>query len=437
MAAGMSPAESDAKGDLFERAARSLPGGNGRMEPLREFFVPGRIEVLGKHTDYAGGRSLLGAVERGFCLIARPRRDDSVQVVHTRSKSMHVFRLDPCLPIPEGHWTTYPATVVRRVARNFLAARRGADIAFISDLPAASGLSSSSALIVAIFLALADINDLTATEEYRTGIGTLENLAGYLGTVENGENFGALTGDMGVGTFGGSEDHTAILCSQARTLKQYSFCPIRHERSITWPEGFVFVIGMSGVVAIKTGSARAPYNRAALAVRKILQIWREAGGHPPSTLAAAVMLEPGAADRIREVLRRSSDPDYPPGLLCDRFEHFLEESTSIVPAATEALAARDMTRFGLLVDRSQRGAETLLGNQVPETMALARTARDLGAAAASAFGAGFGGAVWALVPEAQAGEFLSQWTARFHICFPALEPARFFTTLPAPAALIL
>ena len=45
------------------------------------FFVPGRIEVLGKHTDYAGGRSLLSAVERGFVAVARHRTDTVVRVI--------------------------------------------------------------------------------------------------------------------------------------------------------------------------------------------------------------------------------------------------------------------------------------------------------------------------------------------------------------------
>ena len=62
-----------------------------------------------------------------------------------------------------------------------------------------------------------------------------------------------------------------------------------------------------------------------------------------------------------------------------------------------------MAAFGDLVDRSQQLAERRLGNQVPETIELARSARELGARAASAFGAGFGGSVWALVSRADAG----------------------------------
>ncbi len=74
--------------------------------------------------------------------------------------------------------------------------------------------------------------------------------------IENGQTYKSLTGDGGVGTFGGSQDHTAILTSEAGHLKQYSFCPVRFERTIKLPEDCVFVIGVSGVVADKTGSAK-------------------------------------------------------------------------------------------------------------------------------------------------------------------------------------
>ena len=60
-----------------------------------------------------------------------------------------------------------------------------------------------------------------------------------------------------------------------------------------------------------------------------------------------------------------------------------------------------------------RLAEAFLGNQVPETVTLQRSAREMGAVAASAFGAGFGGAVWALVPEAEADAFLTRWSEHY------------------------
>jgi galactokinase len=433
-AADMSAAESASKGKLFERAVRALPGGDTADETLRAFYVPGRVEVLGKHTDYAGGRSLLCAVERGFCLVARARQDALVHVINARSRSRCVLALDPELQRANQQWCNYPSVAVRRLARNFPSARRGADIAFLSDLPAASGLSSSSAFIVAIFLALADINALPESDSYRREIHSLEDLAGYLGTVENGESFGTLTGDRGVGTFGGSEDHTAMLCCRPGELRQYSFCPIRHERDVALPADLIFTIGVSGVVAMKTGAARVKYNRAALAARKVLDTWRAATGRNDPTIAAAIAHAPDAPDRIRAVLLASQDAEFPSRLLCDRFEQFLEESTSIIPSAADALAAGDLARFGSLVDRSQQGAETLLCNQVPETIALARSARALGAFAASAFGAGFGGSVWALVPAAQAAGFERRWKSSFLGQFPEATRAHFFSTRPGPAA---
>ncbi len=88
----------------------------------------------------------------------------------------------------------------------------------------------------------------------------------------------------------------------------------------------------------------------------------------------------------------------------------------------------------MLVDRSQAGAETLLGNQVPETIALARMARANGADAASAFGAGFGGSVWAMTSAADAHEFAETWRDAYRGAFPAAAAsAQFFITRPGPA----
>src|SRR5688500_19813809 len=52
--------------------------------PEWRWCVPGRIEIFGKHTDYAGGRSLLAAVPRGFAVVARARPDDRVRVLDAR-----------------------------------------------------------------------------------------------------------------------------------------------------------------------------------------------------------------------------------------------------------------------------------------------------------------------------------------------------------------
>jgi galactokinase len=97
-----------------------------------------------------------------------------------------------------------------------------------------------------------------------------------------------------------------------------------------------------------------------------------------------------------------------------------------------------MEAAGALVDRSQRGAEEWLGNQVPETVMLARSAREEGALAASAFGAGFGGSVWALTRADGAGAFSRRWQARYCAAFPGRAArAQFFETRPGPPAVRL
>ena len=97
------------------------------------FYVPGRIEVLGKHTDYAGGRSILAAVEKGFCFVATVREDEVLDITDVGRGERISFSMYPELTPALGHWSNYPQTVARRVSRNFTGPLRGCDVAFISE----------------------------------------------------------------------------------------------------------------------------------------------------------------------------------------------------------------------------------------------------------------------------------------------------------------
>jgi galactokinase len=430
--AGLGAAEANRKEQLFEAAERRLGEVSSGGSPVARWFAPGRIEALGKHTDYAGGRSLLCAVERGFCVVARPRPDAEVRIADA------VLHVEARLSLSgtseagdQGGWTAYPAAVVRRIARNFPGALRGADIAFASDLPRSAGLSSSSALVVAVFTALAAANALEDREEYRASLRRPEDLAGYLGAVENGLSFGALAGGRGVGTFGGSEDHTAILRCRAGRLAQYAFRPVRFERDVGLAPVWTFVVGASGVTAEKAGGALESYNRLSLAAAAIFELGRSAGVSG-ETLGDAIRA-PGAPERIRGILSASSHPRFSARELLDRFDQFAEESEVLVPAAVEAFASGDARALGGIVARSQAGAESLLRNQVPETAGLVASARSLGAIASSAFGAGFGGSVWALVAAGEAEDFRAAWEGDYRRRFPAAAASsEFFMTRPGP-----
>jgi len=437
--AGLNRAEAARKSALFEEAAKVLESLCGcTPSVLWRWYVPGRIEVLGKHTDYAGGRSLLCAVERGFCVAAAPRSDALVRIADAEGKLEAQFTLSADSGGEAAGWTIYPLTVVRRVARNFSGDLRGLDLVFTSDLPSSAGLGSSSAFTVAVFEALSTANGLGQRAEFRSNIRCREDLAGYLACIENGQTFGTLAGDCGVGTHGGSEDHTAMLCCRAGQLSQYAFCPVREERTVALPRDTVFVIGVSGVAAGKTGAAREQYNRASRAACAILELWRAATGREDATLFAAATHAANGPERMREILRRSSTPQFSALELLDRLEQFLSETQHIIPAAVEALANGDFCALGEQVARSQAGAEQLLGNQIPETIELACSARRLGAIAASAFGAGFGGSVWALVRSEQGGDFRAAWEEHYRRQFPGVAQAsQFFLSGAGPALLQL
>lgn len=394
------------------------------------WFVPGRVEMLGKHTDYAGGRSLLAAVDRGHTVTARAREDRTLLVTSSIARETLEIDLDaePAGRLGAGHWSGYVRTVVDRLRANFPGRSRGAEISIESDLPLAAGMSSSSALVVGLALAYGELCRMGDEPAYRQVVTDRERLAEYLGCVENGQSYGPLAGHRGVGTFGGSEDHVAMLCGREAQMVQYSFCPVGFERAVPFPEDRALVIAVSGVQAEKTGSALEHYNRVSLSARDIVGIWNERTGRRDATLGDVVAADQGAADELRALI----DPGT---YLSARLSQFLEESERIIPAATDALAVGDLATFGSLVDVSQQLAEEGLGNQTPETVALQRLAREMGADAASAFGAGFGGSVWAMVPAERADRFAVDWVDRYADTFPvAGRAATWLVTRPGPPA---
>src|SRR4051812_7065769 len=89
---GISAGEAPAKAALFQRTLDAL--GSAR-EAARLFYIPGRLEFLGKHTDYCGGRSMICAVERAICLAATPRGDQIVRLIDADTGNGAEFAIDP------------------------------------------------------------------------------------------------------------------------------------------------------------------------------------------------------------------------------------------------------------------------------------------------------------------------------------------------------
>jgi galactokinase len=425
---GLEPAASAEAARHFEHVERIFEQRFPESAPARAWWVPGRIEVLGKHTDYGGGRSLLATLGRGIHWLAAPTSDGRIEIVDARTGALCETSLAADVPHRQGHWSDYAISVARRIARDFPSARVGMRAVFSSSLPKGAGLSSSSALVVATFLPLAAFNHL---EDFSESKGAM---AGYLGAVESGRAFGRFRADHGVGTQGGSEDHTAILCCRAGQLSVYRFRPVEHEGDVVLPEGWTFAIAVSGVHASKSGAVREHYNRLSAQMVRLTELWREGTGGEDASLLTSIESGVDALARLRAMVSSAPDAE----ILRPRLEQFVAESIEIVPAVVTRLAVGDVAGIGPLIDRSQRMAEDVLANQVPETMTLARSARALGAAAASAFGAGFGGAVWALVRRDALTGFLERWRAAYLARHPdSAARAEFFGSDPGPAAMEL
>jgi len=413
--------------ELDERGGTIL---GGRPEWYR--FSPGRVEIFGKHTGYAGGHSLLAAVPRGIALVARARADGIVRVGDVRDGQL--VEVDPSAEAPPEYrgLRRYVHVVARRLFLNFPGCTLGTEIAIASDLPRASGLSSSSALVVGVAAALIARARLHDRDEWHRHLPTVQHLAWYLGCVEHGLDYEGLPSAAGVGTHGGSEDHTAILACRLGHASLFRFMPVTALSEVLMPSEWTFVIASSGVQADKAGSVMARYNRAADAARALHGLWNQHSGTAAHSLAAALNSAPDAAGRFDRWVDAATG-EFPPEDLRKRLQHFVNEDRR-APLAAQAFATTDRAALGELSRASQLEAESLLGNQIPETVALANLARETGAFASSNFGAGFGGSVWALTSTHDAQAFGEEWIRAYQRRMPALGPVPWFVARPGPAA---
>lgn len=414
--------------DTLHRAAPPILDG----APDWQRFTPGRIEVFGKHTDYAGGHSLLATVPRGIALTARRRADGIVRVGDIFDGQ--VIEVDPSAEAPPHYHglQKYVHVVAHRFFLNFPGCELGANMAIASDLPRASGMSSSSALVVGVALALIERAGLREREEWQRCLPDLHALAWYLGCVENGLDFPGLPGTVGVGTHGGSEDHTAIIASSPEHVALYRFVPVEPLDRARMPDDWVFVIASSGVQADKADSVRDRYNRASNGVRALHRIWNQRAPRPAASLADAIATADAVA-QLRTWIAPTEDGAFSAADLHRRLDHFINE-TARAPLALDAFRRADRAALGRLADDSQREAGSLLGNQIPQTMLLAQLARDIGAFASSSFGAGFGGSVWAAAPAADAEAFGRDWVRAYQQRHPELGAVPWFICRPGPAA---
>lgn len=237
----------------------------GPQRPLLLVRSPGRINLLGRHIDHQGGPVNVLAINREIVLAAAPREDDCVTLANVNAgrftpQSFRIAdlvanldwddwqrvvdgpRLQRLLDAARGDWANYAKAAVLRLQEQFRDRRlRGLDVVVGGDIPMGAGLSSSSALVVAVAEAVTVFNGLPVTARQ------LVSLCGE--------------GEWFVGTRGGAADHAAIKLARRGSVTRVEFFPFRAGESAPFFPDHDLVVCDSGLYAGKSHAARDVFNQ--------------------------------------------------------------------------------------------------------------------------------------------------------------------------------
>jgi len=318
--------------------------------PVIVAFGPGRVNLIGEHTDYNGGLALPFAIDRGVTVEAEPLAGG---VIHAEARDLaETDAFQVAEPEPADGWRAFVRGTVAELRASGVDVP-GARIAFSGDVPRGSGLSSSAALEAALCLALLAVAGAEEPDRIE--------LARLCSRVEN-DWVGAATGRL---------DQLASLCSRAGEA-------IRIDFSTLALEPVALKLGGWGLVTLESGAehshAAGGYNERRAECRAAC----EALG--VEHLSAA---DPEAAGRLPEPLNR-------------RARHVLAENAR-VDAMVAALRAGDLPEAGRLLDASHASLRDDYDASVPEVEDAVATLKRAGAAGARMVGGGFGGSVLALL----------------------------------------
>ena len=314
-------------------------------------FAPGRVNVIGEHTDYNDGLALPFAIAAGVTVRAGGERRDELEAVALDLGESDRFPLRA--PSRAEGWRGF----VRGAAAELAAAGyqlAGGRLEISGQVPHGAGLSSSAALTVAVCLALIELGDPEHKPLDRLA------LAQLCSRVEN-EWTGANTGllDQLASLYGASD---AALCIDFRDLSVIEV-PLALE-------GWRFAVADSGDRHVHAGSGYNERRRECAQACELLGI---------SSLRDA------SPDRLQEL----------PETLRKRVRHVLEENQRVV-AAVQALNGGEPGRLGPLLNSSHASLRDLYEVSTPAVEATVARMLAAGAAGARLIGGGFGGSVLGL-----------------------------------------
>lgn len=360
--------------------------------PTHFVRAPGRVNLIGEHIDYCDLPVFPMALQREIRIALRPREDSQVVLRNTRSEFEPMeFEIEPAIPPEEaGHWSNYARAPANELARRF-AIWRGLEGVVSSTIPVAAGLSSSSALVDAVGLALAHINEVSTEPRELAEI------------MADAERY--------VGTRGGGMDQAISLGAKERHAARVSFSPLRL-RHVGVPDEWCFVIADTGVRAEKSGAVQTAYN---LRRKECEEALRIVTGHVAQTGMTSKLMTTypelvGALDVDTLV---TVAEDVLQGNLRRRFRHVVTEAHR-VEEAVDCMRAADVGRFGALMDASHGSLRTDFSVSSSELDELVAIAREGGARGARLTGAGFGGCVVALADRWTVGGVLETLVGEYY-----------------------
>jgi galactokinase len=351
--------------------------------------APGRVNLIGEHTDYNGLPVLPMAIDRNVLVAGAPRDDRRVRLANVDAAfGARQYVLEAQIPpFDGGDWGNYhKAATQGLLALLGASALHGGDFLVAGNVPAAAGLSSSSALLVGSALGLLAVNECVLPPA---------TLAEPLAAAERY-----------VGTLSGGMDQAVCLLGRAGHALRIDFDPLR-TRAVRLPPGCTFVVCDSLVRAEKSGAARAAYNQRVAECRRACDVMAArvlpAGTARPAHLGALLRLVPQLdAAALIDALAAAAAPR----TIVQRARHVLSEAARVERAA-HALAAGEWVTCADLLNASHASCRDDYEISCAELEELVAGARAAGALAARLTGAGFGGCTVNLVRDAEVPRFLS------------------------------
>jgi galactokinase len=354
--------------DRVKRAFAERFGG----EPDLIAQAPGRVNLIGEHTDYNDGFVLPLAIDRGTVVAARRKGAEIVVYAADFDEEDRFTFAEPIRAAGAGDWRNYVRGVIAMLVEEGLSPQ-GMEIALAGDVPQGAGLSSSASLEVAVGLAVAAAAgfDIDPTR-----------LAQLAQRAEN-EFAGCACGIMDQLVSARAEADKALLID-CRSLE----C-----RAVSVPGELVVLIVDSGVKHQHTESG---YNSRRLQCE-------EAAGH---------FAVPALRDAGQDDLKRMDGLN---AVAQRRARHVITENDRTVDAA-KALEAADLVALGRLMSESHASQRDDFEITVPETDALVdiitREVGPLGGARQT--GGGFGGCVIALLPQSRVESIIDVVRREYH-----------------------